>query len=129
VLFLPRERAALGWRGFARGIGSESIDKIALPLTGTSCLSRALASREPWRGTPALSVDGHDGTLLDVLGVTAPPTEVLAVPVVIGARVVCLLYAHGVDGQAVDDGVVDGLCSVAEAAGDAFTRLIQSRRS
>jgi hypothetical protein len=125
VLFLLRERLALGWRGFAPGVPSSELESFSMPLAATSCLAQAHETQAPWRGKPTGAVDA---TLFARLRLTAPPLEVLTAPIVIGARVVNLMYAHGPDGRPLDDGVVDGLLSVAEAAGEAYARLIQQTK-
>jgi hypothetical protein len=125
VLFLLRERLALGWRGFAPGVPSSELESFSMPLAAASCLAQAHETHAPWRGKPGGALDA---TLFARLRLTAPPLEVLTAPITIGARVVNLLYAHGADGRPLDDGVVDGLLSVSEAAGEAYARLIQQTK-
>jgi Type II secretion system (T2SS), protein E, N-terminal domain len=125
VLFLLRERLALGWRGFAPGVPSSELESFSLQLAAASCLAAAHETRAPWRGKPGGALDAN---LFARLRLAAPPLEVLTAPISIGARVVNLLYAHGADGRHLDDGVVDGLLSVAEAAGEAYARLIQQTK-
>jgi hypothetical protein len=125
VLFLLRERLALGWRGFAPGVPSSELESFSMPLAATSCLAQAHETQAPWRGKPGGALDA---TLFARLRLTAPPLEVLTAPITIGARVVNLMYAHGADGRPLDDGVVDGLLSVSEAAGEAYARLIQQTK-
>jgi hypothetical protein len=125
VLFLLRERLALGWRGFAPGVPSSELESFSMPLAAASCLAQAHETHAPWRGKPGGALDAN---LFARLRLTAPPLEVLTAPITIGARVVNLLYAHGADGRHLDDGVVDGLLSVSEAAGEAYARLIQQTK-
>jgi hypothetical protein len=125
VLFLLRERLALGWRGFAPGVPSSELESFSMPLAAASCLAQAHETHSPWRGKPGGALDA---TLFARLRLTAPPLEVLTAPITIGARVVNLMYAHGADGRPLDDGVVDGLLSVSEAAGEAYARLIQQTK-
>jgi hypothetical protein len=125
VLFLLRDRLALGWRGFAPGVPSSELESFSMPLATSSCLTEALETRIPWRGKPGVSLES---TLFARLRLTAPPLEVLAAPILIGQRVVNLMYAHGPHGGHLDDGMIDGLLSVAEAAGEAYARLIQQTK-
>ncbi len=125
VLFLLRERLALGWRGFAPGVPSSELESFSMPLAAASCLAAAHETRSPWRGKPGGALDA---TLFARLRLTAPPLEILTAPITIGTRVVNLLYAHGPHGGHLDDGAVDGLLSVSEAAGEAYARLIQQTK-
>jgi hypothetical protein len=128
VLFFLREGMAIGWRGFAPGVDAATIEAISLPLAPASCLASAYEYRMPWRGAPGAAGKSLDPTLFMKLRHPNPPDEVLTAPVLIGQRVVNLVYVHGHAGAALDEGLVDGIVSVAEAAGEAFARLIQAKR-
>jgi hypothetical protein len=128
VLFLLKGSLALGWRGFAPGLEGAGVESVSLPLAAPSCLQSAYDTRVPWRGAPGVSGKSLDATLFMRLRQPAAPDEVLTIAVAIGQRVVNLVYAHAHAGGALDDGVVDGMISVSEAAADAYARLIQAAK-
>ena len=58
-----------------------------------------------------------------------PPAQVATVPVVMRDRVVNLIYVHPHEGRSVPADVQEGLSPLANAAAEAFARLIKSRKS
>lgn len=129
VIFVLKDGLALGWRGEVPGLDAGAIERLSLPLAGASCLASAYEYRLPWRGAPGVSGKSLDPTLLMRLRRPAPPDEVLTAPVVIGKRVVNLLYVQAHAGAALDDGLVDAVVSVVDAAGEAYARLIQTAKA
>lgn len=129
VVFVLKEGLAIGWRGFAPGVEAASIESLSLPLGAPSCLAAAYEGRAPWRGAPTAAGRPLDERLFSGLRVTEPPDEVLTMAVLIGTRVVNLVYVHGHQGGALEDGAVDGLLALVDAAGEAYARMIQAAKT
>ncbi len=126
VVFLLRDANAFGWRVFTANssISADEIEQLSLPLGGASVLQAAHDSRGPYRG-PALTAGRPvESKLWEALHVSADPTEMLTVPVMLKTRVVNLVYAHTETTPHVSDDYVDGLTQIARHASEAYTRLI-----
>jgi hypothetical protein len=126
VMFLLKDGMAVGWRGFTSRAGDAEIAALALPLDVPSCLSTAYADKVPWRGKPAST--GVDARLTAGLRGEGAPAEAMVVPIVIGPRVVNLMYLHGEGGRPLDAGAIDGILSVTDAASEAYARIIQKAK-
>jgi hypothetical protein len=124
LLFLVRHDEALWWKGYGPGVDSAALDGTAISLWTPSCLSIAFGSHACWRGKPAWI---HD-PLWALLRVP-PPEDAFVAPISIGNHVANLFYAHAPGRGRLDDGIVDAMAAVAEAAGEGYTRLLHAARA
>jgi hypothetical protein len=121
AILVVRPPIALGWRGFCPA-GPEAIEALAVPLDQAGCLASVHAA-----GTAASGAIGEHATEIDrrmwqVFG-TPAPLEVMVSPIMIGAQVVCLLYAQSPSGLGDAHELGPAL---AGAAGTAFGRLLRA---
>jgi hypothetical protein len=124
LLFLVRHDEALWWKGFGPGVDPVALEGMAISLWTPSCLSIAFGSHAPWRGKPEWV---HD-PLWALLRVE-PPEDAFVAPISIGHYVANLLYGHAPGRAQLDDGIIDAIAAVCEAAGEAYTRLMQVARA
>lgn len=120
VVFIVRGGEAGPWRvhGAAGALP-------ALSLSTPSVLQVAYDGGVPHRG-PAPDVHAVvERVLWEALGVAREPREMLVAPVLVGRRVVQLVYAHAVDGEAVDETAAGQLADLAARAGRAYARMLQ----
>jgi hypothetical protein len=118
---------ALGWRGHAPGIELSAIEAIAMPLGPPSMLTSAYEGRTSFRGPPPDVGMPIQKKLWSLLGCD-PPAEVLVIPVLLGSRVVNILYAHATSGQVLPESALEDAARVAANASTAFARLIRRSR-
>ena len=126
ALFVIKNQQAIGWRVCEASDPStlESIRGIALPLTGEMVLSRDIRSRSTWSGASRLN--SADRSLIDQLG--GEPQSLVAVPLVVRAKVVAVLYA---DSASTDPNAInlDALEVLARVAGMAVDLVSGTRAS
>jgi hypothetical protein len=121
VLLVVRDELAFGWKGFGRGLELERIDLLLIPLGVSSMFRMAAETSEPFVGVPPPGpVHSH---MFKVLR-TSAPRQAVVVPIAIKDRVVNLLYGHLEGDAQVTDERLAGLRRVAEAAANAYKRLI-----
>jgi hypothetical protein len=122
IVFVVRDGAAIGWRGFAPGVDEDALEAIAVPL---GVASPVRAAHEAGHQI----VDSAAGTamqrLFKLLRVSTA-VEVVVSPVTIRGRVVNLVLAAA--DAPISAEVAEGLDRVVVAAGDAYVRLIQTAR-
>lgn len=120
ILFVVKDRLAIGWKGIVRDGTLERPEELVVPLSSPpSFLSTAFQTVRPWRGTPALDV-----SVARALGIDARVEDALVAPIAIGARVVHLLYAHG----GPLDALAESILPLADAVAAAYARLIQAAK-
>jgi hypothetical protein len=108
---------AMGWKGFFPD-AEDLVDAVAIPLGKPTMFGVAYESRALFHGAPPAEGAQLQERLWKLLH-CAPPTEVLVIPVVLGKRVVNLLYAHADDGSPLTEAMLadaQRLCSDAAAA-------------
>jgi hypothetical protein len=130
VMFL-RASNATGWRLFANGgIGAQdAVERLSLPLGGSSVLQAAHDSGRPYRGGPISAGRPVEKELWAAIGIQEEPSDMIVVPVVVKQRVVNLVYAHGVDGGPIRDEFADELYDLGAKAADAYMRLIRDAKT
>jgi hypothetical protein len=131
LLFIVRGQAAMGWRGLGAGgkrLTGNAVERLAVPLGGSSVLQICYDTARPHHGPSPAAGRPTERQVWDALGVREHPEIMLVIPVVVGQRVVNLLYAHGVAGRSIADGHVRELCDLARDVGAGYTRLIQAAR-
>ena len=124
ALFVIKNQQAIGWRVCEASDPStlESISGVALSLTAETLVSRAARSRSTWNGAPGSN--SGDRSLIDQLG--GEPQSLVAIPLVVRAKVVAVLYA---DSAATDPNAVnlDALEVLARVAGMAVDLVSGTR--
>lgn len=131
AIFLLRDHNALGWRLHHENPAytSYDIEALSLPLGPTSVLQAARDSAKTYRGGPLSAGKPTERQLWTALGIEAEPSEMLVVPVQVKLRVVNLIYAHGINGDALDGALVAELEELAEVAGASYTKLITAAKT
>ena len=128
LVFLIRDGNALGWRGHVatpRGL-SAPLERLSLPLGGTSALQAAHDTLRPFRGAPPSAGRPVESELWAAIGAEPPPAQILVTPIIVKQRVVNLVYAHA--GDALPDLATDELCELAIRASTAYVRLIRQSK-
>ena len=127
ILLLIRDQLALGWRGHATSVDPATIEALLLPLSAPSVFASVYETGKPFRGAlPASGEVLHDRFYM--LLRCAPPREILVVPVLLGHRVVQLVYAHGGPGQELHDDAEHDLLELTTAVAAAYRRVIRRQR-
>ena len=129
ALFILRDGNAIGWRVHMAGRSPPGLDKISLPLGGSSVLQAATDSGQPYRGASPSAGRPVEKRLWDLLNLPAEPEEMLVTPIVVRQRVINLVYAHAPGGAPVPPHLADELWELAQRAGDAYLRLVQAARA
>jgi len=108
-----------GWDGAGEDVTTAGIRSLWVPASNPSILNEVLHSGRPFRG--AYGQTAADHLVRAALGQQS--RDVLVVPVMVGSRLIGVLCAKdlGPDSSAVE--------RIAEAMGQAFERLIVSRKS
>lgn len=120
---------ALGHMGFGGSFDQRSVESIVVPLASESMFERAHSTRKPFRGPPPADGDAVQKRFFKLFPLDAPPEEVVVVPVVLGKKVACLVYAHAPSGHALKDTAVAELERLAKITEQAFLRIIKTARA
>jgi hypothetical protein len=128
AIFILRDGNAIGWRSHMAGRNPPAVDKISLPLGGSSVLQAATDSGQPYRGASPSAGRPVEQRLWDLLNLPAEPKEMLVTPIVVRQRVINLIYAHAPGGGPIAPHLADELWELAQRAGDAYLRLVQAAR-
>lgn len=131
ALFLVRGASAIGWRGLGgsgRPLAGSAIETLAVPLGGSSVLQVAYDTQRPYHGPSPAAGRPIERQVWMALGVVDPPTDMLVVPILVGHRVVNLLYAHGMGGGSIGETHARDLIELGQTAAAAYVRLIQAAR-
>jgi hypothetical protein len=123
LVLLAKDGSALGWKGFFSSAEPGLIEAIAVSLTTPTMFSLAYDSRAPFVGPPPAGATLQD-RFWKLLG-CAPPKEVLVAPVVLGKRVVNLLYAHSDGDTPIAASVVDEATALCHEAAEAYKRIVR----
>jgi hypothetical protein len=127
ALFTVRDGNALGWRCSRFSGDKESITRLSIPLGGASSLQAAHDTGQQFRGPPPAPGRPAEARLWAAIGIDEPPEEVVVIPVILGERVVNLLYAHARSSDTLAD-AADELAVLAEAMGETYLRLIRAAK-
>jgi Type II secretion system (T2SS), protein E, N-terminal domain len=125
LVLIVKENTALGWKGYAPDAEQDLVESIAMPLGPPSMLNTAYEQRAPFCGPPPLEGMTLQTRLWKLLR-CKPPNVVLVAPVVLGSRVVNLLYAH-TDGILASTAAEDA-ARIASAASTEYARLIRKKK-
>ena len=126
VLLIVRDELAFGWKGFGPDVAPDRVETLLLPLESSSLFRAALDAGDVFATSPpASSLQMH---LLKVMRAPMPARAVVA-PVIINQRAVNLLYGQVHAERALSDAAVESLRTAAQAAANAYVRLIALHKS
>lgn len=131
LLFIVRGKAAIGWRGMGadgKRLAGAAVERLAVPLSGSSVLQVCYDTARPHHGPSPAAGRPIERQIWETLGAGEPPEMMLVIPVIVGQRVVNLLYGHGAAGRTILDAHVRELTDLAGEVGTGYARLIQSAR-
>ncbi|MBA3452307.1 MAG: hypothetical protein H0T42_04330 [Deltaproteobacteria bacterium] len=123
VVFTVRDNMAFGWKAIGNLPGYASVEHILIPLEAPSVVQTAIASENGiFHGpfTPS-TVNTYFYKVLRC----AEPVSVSTGVIMIGKRVVNILYGHGVELSPIQIGVLQQVC---KSAADAYARLIAAKK-
>jgi Type II secretion system (T2SS), protein E, N-terminal domain len=121
LLLVPRDGVLFGWRGWAKGLTLDALETLWIPLDTPSLIADAAAQRVALRG-------GADTRVHQALGWPLPG-EAYAFPIVLGDRMLNLLYVFPEVGVVVDDAALGPLYQLCHEAAAAWARLLlQAKR-
>jgi len=119
LLFNVRDQLAFGWKAVGDFPGRASVEHLLIPLDAPSVIQAATAAENGvFHGAPTPST--VNTYLYKVLGTTEPAKAAAGV-IMIGKRIVNVLYGHGAELTPLQQ---DDLQSVCESAAQAYARLI-----
>jgi len=124
IIFLLRGSEAQAWRGYAPAVDAQSIETIVFPMTIPSMFRATRDRAATFRGPPPTEGAHLHAQIWKYLR-CQPPLEAAVIPVLIGDRVIVLVYAHGSEGSRLAETAVQELQAMCNAAGSSFVRLIQ----
>jgi len=129
LIALVKGDLALGHAGLGGAFDDRSVESIMVPLGADSMFHRAFTNRQAFRGPPPVEGEAIQERFFKNFDLAWSPEEVAVVPVVLGDRVACLIYAHARAGQPIATPVFDELTRLARVTEQAFLRLIQAKRT
>jgi hypothetical protein len=113
IVFVPRNDIAFGWKAFSPTVPGPDSPSVAVPLTQPSLFTMPYEARTAYTGAPP-----HEGLEMHVriwnALRTAPPKQVLALPLLIDGQVAALIYAHPFAGENVPSSAMvelTGICA------------------
>jgi hypothetical protein len=123
---MVRDGMVVGWKGFGPGLDDDRLETLLVPLELPSIF------QAPCAGAEVVRIRASPGTLHDhlfkVLRCAATPESSVVVPIVIGPRVVNVLYGHAEGGGPIGDTELDELRTLARNASQAYVRLISESK-
>jgi len=123
VLFTVRDHFAFGWKAFGNFSGRTHVEHVLIPLDAPSILQAAIAAEGGvFHGAPTPST--VNSYFYKVLGISEP-RHVAAGVIMIGRRVVNVLYGHGKELTPLQ---LEDLRQVCRVAAEAYARLISVKK-
>lgn len=119
---------AIGWRGWAADLDQASIDSIAVPLGPPSMFMSVYEGKVAFRGPPPDEGVAVHRKLWTALGGEAP-SQALVVPVMLGERMVNILYAHVTGDAVIEDSALEDAARIAREATTAYARIVRKPKS
>jgi hypothetical protein len=114
---------AIGWRGWAPGLTQAAIESISVPLGPPSMFTTVYEGKVAFLGSPPEEGMAIQRKVWSALG-SDEPLEAIVIPVMLGERMVNILYAHATGGT-IPDGALEDAARVAREATTAYARLIR----
>ena len=124
ALFLVHEDLAEGWDGSGPGAAGDRVRKMGVPLDLPSAFATARDTRAPVIGPRA--IDGLDAVVAADLE-RPRDGDVLVAPVVVGKRVVAMVYCDDA-GDAIDAREIADVIALNTNAGAALARMILKKK-
>jgi hypothetical protein len=119
LVLIVKDATALGWKGFAAE--ADAVESVAVPLVAPSMFKDPFETHRVFRGPPPDEGAALQTRLWKQLK-EKPPDEVIVAPIVLGKRVINLLYAH----PAPDS--PDNFTKLAAAAAVEYARVIKAKK-
>jgi hypothetical protein len=117
AFFVIKGDQGIGWRarGLQGTVGDQAVQQIKFALGADTTVGGASRSGETWSGGPGSHADDH--LIVNHLG-DEPPTRIVAVPLVVRARSVAVLYADSgdLDSEAINLEAIETLVRVSGMA-------------
>ncbi len=123
VVFSVRDNIAFGWRAIGAIPGHANVEHLLIPLDAPSIVQAAIGSETGVFHGP-LAPSTVNSYIYKVLACTEPAIVTTAA-IMIGRRIVNVLYGHGRELSAIELGVLQQLCV---SAAEAYARLIASSK-
>jgi hypothetical protein len=120
VLFAVRDQMAFGWKAFGDIAGRAYVEHLLIPLEAPSVIQAAVVAENRLSHGP-VTPSTVNNYLYKVLGCSEPRHATAGV-VMIGKRIVNILYGHG--RSELSEQQIDELREVCVAAASAYARLI-----
>lgn len=114
---------AIGWRGWAPNVDQTAIEQISVPLGPPSMFTTVYEGKVAFLGSPPEEGMAVQRKVWTALG-SEEPLESIVIPVMLGERMVNILYAHATGGT-IPDGALEDAARVAREATTAYARLIR----
>jgi hypothetical protein len=114
---------AIGWRGWAPDVQQITIESISVPLGPPSMFTTVYEGKIAFLGPPPEEGMPTHRKVWTALG-GDEPLEALVIPVMLGERMVNILYSHSTTGT-FPDGALEDAARVAREATTAYARLIR----
>jgi hypothetical protein len=112
-----------------RRLTAAQVERLAVPLGGSSVLQIAYDTQRPHHGPSPAAGRPIERQIWEALAVgSEPPETMLVIPVIVAGRVVNLLYGHGPGGRTVSDAHARELTDLAGEVAAGYARLIQAAR-
>jgi hypothetical protein len=115
---------AIGWRGWTDGLDQTTIEGISVPLGPPSMFTTVYEGKVAFRGPPPEEGAAIHRKVWTALG-GEEPTAALVVPLMLGERVVNILYAHVTGDATLGENALEDVTRVALEATTAYARLIR----
>lgn len=114
---------AIGWRGWAPDVDQAAIESISVPLGPPSMFTTVYEGKVAFLGPPPEEGMPIHKKVWNALR-SEDPLEAIVIPVMLGERMVNILYAHATNGT-IPDGALEDAARVAREATTAYARLIR----
>ncbi len=124
AIFVLRGKSAIGWRAQAAGMSKDGLERLHIPLDGSSVFQIAHDSGKAFRGRAPTVGHPVEKELWARFAQERVATDLHVVPIFHDKRMVNLLYVHGFAGHPVPDTQHQELIQLAARAGQAYARLV-----
>lgn len=125
LMLIAKDQMAIGHAGCGGRFDADTVGSILIPLAAPSVFRTAITGRRTFRGAPPGDGKPIHDRIFKLFRLATPPAEVVVVPVKLGDRVVCAVYAHDERGSRLSGRTVSNLERLCVDIGDAYLRLIR----
>jgi hypothetical protein len=127
LVLIVKNQMALGWKGFFPDAQDDLLDTIAMPVKGAHVFGTAYGQRTPFHGCPTAAGAAVHSRLWKLLR-CQHPTDVLVCPILLGKRVVNLVYTHALGSEALPEEAVEDAKRLCGMASEAYARIIRNSK-